>query len=119
MIDPTTVPARLNLPPAMFVPPMTTARMASISKLMPKLLESLDMTRLAMMRPAMPERKAVSAKQIMMIRLELMPLRRLALGLMPTDSTIVPNAVFRTKIETAATTTIVMMIGIGRKRKLP
>ena len=67
----------------------------------------------------MPERKAVRAKTIMMILWESMPLRRLALGLMPTDSTIVPNAVFRTNRVTAATTTIVLIMGIGRKRKLP
>ena len=29
--EPTTVPARLNLPPDILVPPMTTASMASIS----------------------------------------------------------------------------------------
>ena len=119
MIEPITVPARLNLPPAMFVPPMTTARMASISKLMPKLLESFDITRLAVIRPAIAERKAVRAKTIIMILRESMPLKRLALGLMPTDSTIVPKAVFRTNTATAATTTAVMMIGMGRNRKLP
>ena len=86
---------------------------------MPKLFESFDMTRLAVIRPEIAERKAVSAKTIIMILLELMPLSRLALGLMPTDSTMVPKAVFRTKRATQATTTAVMIIGIGRKNRLP
>ena len=46
LMEPITVPRRLNLPPVMLVPPITTARMASISKFNPALLESFDMMRL-------------------------------------------------------------------------
>lgn len=43
-----------------------------------------------------------------------MPDRRLALGLMPTDSTMVPNAVFRVNSATAATTMADITMGIGQ-----
>ena len=48
-----------------------------------------------------------------------MPERRLALRLMPTDSTKVPKAVLRVNSATAATTTMDIITVIGRNRKLP
>ena len=67
----------------------------------------------------MADRKPVSANTIRITRLALMPDRRLALRLMPTDSTKVPKAVLRVNSATAATTTMEITSGIGRNRKLP
>ncbi len=47
------------------------------------------------------------------------PDKRLALGLMPTDSTNMPKDVFLTNTITATTTTSVMMMGNGIPRMLP
>ena len=53
-IAPTSEPERKNRPPAMEVPPITVARMASSSRLRPALLESAHLILEAASSPAMP-----------------------------------------------------------------
>ena len=60
------------------------------------------------------DRSPVSANTIKITDADLIPERRLALGFTPTDSTKAPKAVLRVKSATAITTTMVMMMGIGR-----
>src|SRR6476469_2962593 len=112
-IAPTSVPGSEHRPPANHVPPMTTARIASISIHRPALLASAACTFDAIIRPATPAHSALNTYTVQMIVRERTPARRLASGFTPTASMSMPSAVRRVTSATAASTTRLIRIAIG------
>ena len=89
---PRTLPSKENRPPTpRTVPPMTTARMASSSVYRPITLASEVLMLETAMRPATPAQSAQNTYANSLTRFSLMPAKRLARELMPTDSTNRPE----------------------------
>lgn len=87
------------------MPPITTARIASSSIHRPALLPSAAEVLELIIRPAMPAHSAQNAYTMILMRRDLIPTRRLASALPPTDSTSSPSAVRRVSATVTATTT--------------
>ena len=97
MTAPTQLPPRLNFPPFIFVPPKTTARIASSSISRPVFIGSMTRTLDALRMPAMLAHKPESAYMTMRIVDALIPESLAADLLAPTDSIKSPKAVFLVK----------------------
>ncbi len=95
MKAPMTVPASEKRPPASDVPPMTTAKMASISRNRPVLLGSAAVASDVIISPASPANRAHTMYTVHVIERAGTPASRDASGLPPTDSSSMPSAVRR------------------------
>ena len=116
---PRMVPVRLNRPPSSEVPPMTTARIASISIHSPALLASAAEMFDAIINPATPAHNALNTYTANTIERCRTPANLLASGLTPTDSSSMPSAVRRVSRPTSANTPRLTRIATGRPSAKP
>ena len=114
MNAPITVPPSEKRPPASDVPPITTARMASISRNSPVLFGSAAVASEVSISPARPANTAHTMYTVHVIDRAGTPARREASGLPPTDSRSIPSAVRRVSRAVSSRITMARMIENGR-----
>ena len=114
MNAPITVPPSEKRPPASDVPPITTARMASISRNSPVLFGSAAVASDVIISPARPANTAHTMYTVQVIDRAGTPASRDASGLPPTDSSSIPSAVRLVSSAVSSTMMPARMIENGR-----
>src|SRR5699024_4418279 len=118
-IAPTTEPPIENRPPANVAPPITTARMASSSIMYPVWETSTVITVAVEKIPATPAIRALRVYTAMSSPRGLIPAIRLAFGLIPIASIIMPSALRRITRDSTTTSTMASRNTTGRPTTYP
>ena len=110
---PITEPVRLNFPPLSELPPIATARIASISMSSSSVSWLMSPIRLTPIAPDMAQQTPSIMKESIFIPTALMPFRRADFSLMPTACVYSPRFVSRSTSEARIPTARTIKTGEG------